>query len=394
MSAIIRRTLFSTLLILLIGLTVSAQNEKASLESQKRELQKKIQETQRILSQTSSQKTTSLGRLSALNNQIRTRSSLINAIKSEVSLLDDDIEENQDIINSMERDLQLLKDEYAAMIYASQKSGKGFSELTFLFASSTFNQLFMRTKYLKQYSEARKKQAEQIKIVQVNLQVQNDEIENQKSSKQALLDDELTENKKLENLKGEQRSLVRRLTQEESRIKKQLDKQREAERELTSRIDAIIEAERRAAALSSVDMSALSEAFAQEKGSLPWPVSEGFVSSKFGTHRHPTLKRVTIKNEGIDIQTSENAAVRAVFPGKVISIMSIAGLGNTVIIQHGDYWTAYSKLKTVYVKANDEVQSLQELGQVLTDSENISAVKFRIHDPKGSVNPETWLQNK
>ncbi len=389
-----RSTFFAILIFLLLGPTVFAQNERERLESQKKALQQKIQETEKILTQTSSKKTSSIGRLRALNNQISNRSSLIGAIKGEVSLLDEDILENEGIINSMEEDLKLLKDEYAAMIYSAQKTNKGFNELTFLFSSSTFNQLFMRMKYLKQYSEARKTQARQIGIVQASLEEQNNEILSQRAVKQSLLDDELTENRKLEDLRGEQRSLVARLTQQEQQVRKQLQEQREAEKELTSRIDAIIEAERRAAALSSVDMSELSEAFANEKGKLPWPVSEGFVSSKFGTHRHPTSKRVTIKNEGIDIQTSQNASVRAVFPGKVISVMTVPGLGNTVILQHGDYFTAYSKLKSVYVKANDEVQSLQELGQVLTDRENISEVKFRIHDPKGSVNPEVWLQNR
>ena len=389
-----RLTLFATILTILTGFTVSAQNEREDLESQKKALQRKIQETQQILTQTSTQKTSSLGRLIALNKQIQTRGSLTNAIKGEVSLLDQDITENLDIINSMQEDLTLLKNEYAKMIYTSHKSSKGFNQLTFMFASSTFNQLFMRIKYLNQYSEARKKQVTQIQIVQESLSEQNSEIASQRVDKQSLLDEVFSENRKLEDLRGEQRTLVNKLTQEEARIKRQLDSQRKAEKELSSRIDSIIAAERRASALSSVDMSVLTGAFTQEKGKLPWPVAEGFVSSKFGTHMHPTLKRVKIQNGGIDIQTSQNAKVRAVFPGKVISIMSVAGSGNTVIIQHGDYFTAYSKLKSVIVKTNDEVQSLQELGQVLTDSENLTEIKFRIHDTKGSVNPEIWLENK
>jgi len=389
-----RATLFIVLLSILTGLTVSAQNERESLENQKKALQKKIQETQQILSQTSSQKTSSLGRLIALNKQIETRSSLTKAIQGEVSLLDQDINENLDIINSMEEDLNQLKKEYATMIYSSQKSSKGFSELTFLFASSTFNQLYMRVKYLNQYTDAREKQVKQIEIVQKSLAEQNLEIEHQRDNKNDLLNDALNENKKIADLRGEQRSLVNKLTNEEARIKKQLNNQKKSERELSSRIDAIIEAERRASLISSVDMTALTGAFTSEKGKLPWPVADGFISSKFGTYQHPTLKRVTISNAGIDIQTSKDATVRAVFPGKVIGIMSVSGLGNTVIIQHGDYVTAYSKLKSVIVKKNDEVQLLQELGQVLTDSENLSEIKFRIHDAKGSVNPEIWLENK
>ncbi|MBO3700806.1 murein hydrolase activator EnvC [Roseivirga sp. E12] len=385
-----------TLLVLLIlAFDLSqAQTERQRLEKQKQEIQDRILETQKILSQTADKKNNSLGRLRALNNQIRSRASLVNAIKGEVSLLDEEIAEDQSIIDAMGKDLLNLKDEYGQMIYATQKTSSGFNHLTFLFASSTFNQLFMRMKYIKQYGEARKKQVEQIEIVQESLNQQITEIEIQKSSKQSLLNEELSENQKLSNLQSEQRSLVTRLEQQENKIRQDLARQRASEKELGDRIDAIIEAERLAALASSIDMSDINKAFEGEKGRLPWPVDQGFVSSKYGQHRHPTLKTVMLTNKGIDIQTTKDARVKAVFPGKVSAIMSIPGQGNTVLIQHGEYFTAYSKLKAVVVKKGQQVQGQQILGQVITDNNDVSEVKFKVFDQKTNVNPETWLERK
>ena len=374
--------------------TAIAQDMRTQLERQKAEILKKIKENEKILSQTAEKRNSSLGRLKALNNQITSRSSLIQAINSEVGLLDEEIAEDQSIVDAMEEDLKALKTEYAQMIYATQKSSSGFNQLTFIFASSTFNQLFMRMKYIKQYGEARQKQVRQIEIVQQNLNEQIAEIEVQKENKQSLLNDELTENQKLQGLQVEQRRLITQLEQEEKRIRQELDKQRESERELTNRIEDIIEAERRAAALAKVDMTALTSAFEKERGKLPWPVDEGFVSSKYGLHAHPTLKRVEVNNKGIDIQTSIDAYVKAVFPGKVIAIQSIQGQGITVIMQHGDYYTSYSRLKAVTVQKNQQLQAGTVLGQVLTNNENVSELKFRINAAKGTVNPETWLQSK
>lgn len=376
------------------GSTAIAQDMRTQLERQKAEILKKIKENEKILSQTAEKRNSSLGRLKALNNQITSRSSLIQAINSEVGLLDEEIAEDQSIVDAMEEDLKALKTEYAQMIYATQKSSSGFNQLTFIFASSTFNQLFMRMKYIKQYGEARQKQVRQIEIVQQNLNEQIAEIEVQKENKQSLLNDELTENQKLQGLQVEQRRLITQLEQEEKRIRQELDKQRESERELTNRIEDIIEAERRAAALAKVDMTALTSAFEKERGKLPWPVDEGFVSSKYGLHAHPTLKRVEVNNKGIDIQTSIDAYVKAVFPGKVIAIQSIQGQGITVIMQHGDYYTSYSRLKAVTVQKNQQLQAGTVLGQVLTNNENVSELKFRINAAKGTVNPETWLQSK
>ena len=383
------------MVLLTLSFSLSAQSQRQDLEKQKAEILRKIQETQKILSQTEEKKDNSLGRLRALNTQIRSRSSLITAIKSEVNLLDDQIAEDQSIIDAMEADLNALKSEYAQMIYAAQKQNSGFNKLTFLFASSTFNQLFMRMKYIQQYGEARKKQGTQIQLVQKDLEDQIAEVQSSRIEKQSLLTDELTENRKLQGLQSQQKSLISKLEQQEDQIRQELSRQRASERELSNRIDAIIEEERLAALENSIDMTALTEAFAEEQGKLPWPVEEGFVSSKYGTHRHPTLKRVTVNNRGIDIQTSKDSYVKSIFAGKVVSIASIQGQGITVLIQHGEYFTAYSKLKAVTVKKGEEVQIGKRLGQVLTNSKNVSVMKLMVIAPgKKRLNPESWLQSK
>jgi murein DD-endopeptidase MepM/ murein hydrolase activator NlpD len=391
-----RFLLTSFTLLLLSSFFAHGQNPRKSLEAQKLEILKKIQETEKILSQTSSKKASSIGRLRALNQQIQTRTSLIGAIKGEVNLLNSEMGENQSIIDAMGNDLLALKAEYAEMIYTTQKTSKGFNELTFLFASSTFNQLFMRMKYIQQYSEARKNQGKQILIVQLSLGEQIAEIETQRNSKRSLLTEELTESEKLENLVGQQKQLVTQLTQDEKRIKQELDRQKKAEKELTGKIEAIIEAERKAALLSSVDLTELTSAFEKEKGRLPWPVDQGFVSSKYGEHKHPTIKTVTINNPGIDIQTNENATVKVVFAGKISRVLSPPGWGNSIVIQHGEFFTIYTGLRSVVVKRGDIVTQGQTLGQVLTDKDNISVLKFRVTPPKSisTVNPELWLQRK
>ena len=379
---------------LFISIGVVAQTDRASLEAQKKAILEKIQQNQVILDQTEEKRISSLGRLKALNNQISSRSRLIGAINNEVELLNQRIEEDQEFIAQLSADLEAMKSEYAKMVYTTQKTAAGFNELTFLFAANTFNELFMRFKYMEQYGKMRKKQAVQIELVQESLNEQIAEIEEQKNDKESLLTDELQESTELQNLRARQRSLVKQLEQEESRIRAELKKQLASEKELTNMIDAIIEAERRAASLTSADMSEITTSFEQAKGRLRWPVEEGFISSKYGKHKHPTLQRVMMNNKGIDIQTPKDAFVKAVFSGKVAGVQSIQGQGITVLIQHGEFFTAYSKLKAVVVKKGDTVVEGQRLGQVLTGADNVSEVKFRINNQAATVNPEYWLQSK
>ncbi|MFT6214978.1 MAG: murein DD-endopeptidase MepM/ murein hydrolase activator NlpD [Roseivirga sp.] len=105
---------------------------------------------------------------------------------------------------------------------------------------------------------------------------------------------------------------------------------------------------------------------------------------------------MTINNPGIDIQTNENATVKVVFAGKISRVLSPPGWGNSIVIQHGEFFTIYTGLRSVVVKRGDIVTQGQTLGQVLTDKDNISVLKFRVTPPKSisTVNPELWLQRK
>lgn len=374
--------------------TANAQTERDALEAQKKAILAKIKQTQVILDQTEEKKISSLGRLKALNNQISSRSSLIKAINNEISLLDQRIEEDQEFIAQLEIDLNEMRAEYSQMVYQTQKSLSGFDQLTFLFAANTFRELFMRFKYMEQYASMRKNQAEQIEWVQQSITEQIAEVEEQKQDKKALLTDEVQESSKLQSLRSQQRSLVKQLEQEESRIRAELKKQLASEKELSDRIDAIIEAERRAALAESLDAEEITVAFQDAKGRLRWPVEEGFISSKFGRQKHPTLSRVTMNKKGIEIQTPKDSDVRAVFSGEVVGVMSIQGQGVTVLIKHGTYFTSYSKLKAVVVQSGQKIVEGQRIGQVLTQADNTAEIEFRVHGKASVENPEYWLQSK
>src|SRR6202000_3535548 len=85
----------------------------------------------------------------------------------------------------------------------------------------------------------------------------------------------------------------------------------------------------------------LSNDFLVNKGSLPWPVTNGVVVQGFGSYYTEGIKS---ENNGIDIKTNPNAPVRAVFDGKVRVVKNVYG-DYFVLIQHGEYFSAYSIFK-------------------------------------------------
>ncbi len=375
-------------------LSAEAQKSKSQLQKEKLQNIQKIQEVEKILSETANKKKNTLGELSALKERINGQERLIQSIKSEVSYLDSEIGENNGIIQILEDDLKKLRKEYASMIFAAQKANNSATRLTFLFSAESYDQMVMRLQYMEQYADTRKLQADQITKVQEALGGQVKAIRTRRQEKSKLLNDQLTENNNLTDLKQKQNTLVRSLEKEEKKLKRDLEETKHAVAHLDRLIDDIIKEElaREARAFKTKEATALSNSFEDNKAKFPWPVS-GFVSQKFGRQSHPVLKGIVIQNDGINIQTKENEKVNCIFEGEVRKVAFIPTLGSTVIIKHGEYLSVYTGLKEVYVKVGQKVSTSQPIGQVLSNNEGISELRFRIHKNTTPLDPQAWLKN-
>lgn len=390
-------TLILFLLLVPLADVVAQKKTKAQLQREKQQNLEKIKEVEKILTETAARKSNSLGELSALSQRIIEQEKLIASIRSEVALLNSEISENNDIIEALRDDLAKLKKEYAAMIFAAQKANNSTTRLTFLFSSQSFDQLVMRLKYMEQYGETRKLQADQIGKVQDELTGQVRQIESRREEKNKLLHDQLDENTNLANLKKKQNALVKALEKEEKKLKRDLEETKKSLAVLDKKINELIREEmEREAALAAAAGSRnleLSSSFEDNKNKLPWPVASGFISQKFGRQNHPVLKGIVLQNDGVNIQTRENEKVRCVFEGEVRKVAFIPSFGSTVIIKHGEYFSVYTGLKEVFVKSGQKVTTNQEIGTVISNNDGISELRFRIHKNTTALDPQAWLRN-
>ena len=132
--------------------------------------------------------------------------------------------------------------------------------------------------------------------------------------------------------------------------------------------------------------------FVANKGKLPWPTEKGIVVRKYGKQKHPTLAGITIQSNGIQLATEKNAKARAIFKGKVLSIQLQPGRKKMVLIQHGNYISAYKNLDNVLVKRGQAVDTKQEIGTIHTDATTGKTIlAFSLFKNTTLQNPESWI---
>ncbi|MGK7393352.1 MAG: murein hydrolase activator EnvC family protein [Candidatus Cyclobacteriaceae bacterium M3_2C_046] len=393
--------IFTLLFFLLSHAFVWAQKSRQQLEKEKKQNLQEIIEAEKILAETESKRISSIGQLNALNNQIKAREKLIRSYQAEIELLNAEINEINLIINALEQDLVNLKDEYASMVYLTYKANNGFNNITFLFSAKTFNQFFMRLKYMEQYAQARKNQVAEINNVKDMLQNQVASIEAKNEEKIALKAQQEQENQNLLTMKSKQNKLVKNLQSKESEIRKEIAQRKRAVDKLDEMITELVrremeEAKRtRADARSLKDITSVTASFENNKSRLSWPVSSGFISAKFGLNPHPVFKGVMESNDGVNIQTNKDEVVTAVFDG-VVSRVALAPppFHQVVLVRHGEYFTVYSKLSDVFVKSGQEIRKGDQVGKVFTDKDGISEMHFMVWKNNQKLDPQNWLVKK
>ena len=395
-----RSSLRTNLILLIISMAVSltavGQKNKKQLELERIENISKITEAEKILAQTKTKKKATLGQLAALENQIASREVLLKSLDEEVDLITAEILELDAVISDIDLYLKSLKDEYAAMIYKSYKSNNGYNVITFLFASDSFTQFYMRLKYMEQYVEARKMQSHQIAQTKQELKGQQTAQEQKKSDQQQVIKSKLMESNQLIKLKKEKSTLIAQLTKNERSLRKEMAARKQSIKKLDNLIANLIKVELERELKTSSGQKELAKEltgeFEDQMRKLPWPVKTGFISLKFGLQRDPILKNVSINNTGVDIQTQSDENIAVVFDGEVRIKAFVPGQNNVVIVKHGNYYTVYSKLKSVEVKQGQVLRAGDLIGKVHTNNAGISQLHFEVWRDKKKLDPERWLK--
>jgi murein hydrolase activator len=322
------------------------------------------------------------------------------------------------------------------MVYA-YKNRNNYDFLSFIFSAASFNDAIKRIAYLKYYRTYREKQGENILRTQAlrkqrinelgGIRVKKTEVLQSKDKELEALASQKTEKDRIMNeLKKQGKELNNQLTAFKKQnakveraiaaaIKKARDDARKAslkkskEEEIkrladtknsdetnTKTVKPVIRNEEPVKAPEGVLLNAgnieLNENFVKNRGSLPWPVDKGIPILHFGRNQLPSGSFIDVT--GVTVSTDIGSNVKSVFDGVVSTIVFIEEM-QVVIIQHGQYFSTYSNLGTVFVKTGQNVKTGQVIGKAAANLDGNGAIDLYINDEKGkNIDPEKWLKRK
>lgn len=379
-------------LLSLLCLCSVAQNTSVQ-EAKKAKLEREIAIIDKQLKENASKSSSMLADLELIRKKVSNRKELVAESDRQIKKYNDDIYRAQLKINKLQERVDVLTENYAKLVRSAYKNRDTRIWYMYMLASENLGQAFRRMGYFRNLSTQMKTEAQRIRQMQEELEAHKSELMALKREAEQL---RKTRVKELENLRADEKKadgIVRKLNKDKKKYQQQLAAKKKEVTALNREIERIVAAavKPKTAGKKTVVDTKLDAAFANNKGKLPWP-ADGPVVGRFGKHYHPVYKNLELPpNNGIDIALSKGTQIRTVFDGVVKQVMVMPGYNQCVLVQHGNFFTLYCKLKSVNVAEGDKVKTSDVIGVVDAIGGQVQ-LHFEIWKGSKPQNPQGWLK--
>lgn len=381
---------------------------RQELETKRQSVARAMNKTSQQLQSTQRNKKIALRKLKSLRDSIALKTALIDSMATHAGHLDSLRTRQQLVAQALQKDLKslCLRHQHLVRYYYKQQ---------FLPSAGTPAHQLKQKHYSRYALGKRNYQLALVAQTQQSLAQHANFLGVQKAQKDSLLDQAQTLQSQLGEEQQEKARKMAQLKRKERQLRQRLNEQKKSKRFLSKKIEqAILEqiAAAKAAARryqqqqkkkqqgkapsKNIPLLASKEtrAFAQQKGRLIWPIYQGKIIGYYGQHTHPLFKDVLLNNNGIDLQGQYNSVVRNVYAGQVVSVFTIPGYHNAVMVKHGDYYTTYSNIANVYVKKGQMLKAGGQIGTIGRDPKGKGhLLHFELWHNKNKENPLHWIKS-
>ena len=380
---------------------IAFSQKSDNLKEERNNLKEDIEKTNSEIQSTTKKRKSTLQQYQSLKKTVGTKKEMIKTLETDIEQIDARIARQTDLVSYLQADLEILKDNYGELLRKAYRQNQSNDKFLFLVSANSFNDFIRRWQFLRQFHEYKKNQANLIKETQTAFEAQNVILETLKAEKTEIIAHVKDETKKLGKRIRQKESAVKALSEKEKLLKVKLAKQEKAKSQLNTDIEAAIYAETKARRTQNRSIQGkknrkyskseqnITKGFLKQRGNLSMPV-KGSIVGKFGIRVHREANNTKTESPGVDIKTTTNASVKAVYEGVVVRIFYKPEFQNIVLVQHGEYFTLYSNLKSTVVKKGTTVKKGDILGKVGTKNGK-TELHFQIWKKGTKLNPEEWF---
>jgi septal ring factor EnvC (AmiA/AmiB activator) len=372
-----KRAFLIVIIFLIPAISFSAESPTAEYQR----VQKKIMINKSKLSEAIEKEKSAIKDISKVKQDINKINSTIETHRAQITTLKQDILNSRTKLSSISSTLYEQKNQLKKKIRILQKLSDSSNRAVILLSTDDFYKMQRVNRYLSAIVE------NEFNQITDYSKTFNGLISKEKAIKDTLMlqHNEFLRLKKIEDdlikLKQERESELLTSKEEQTLYQEQLNELEAISKKLRDLISA--------SETSKTKYSG--KGFSKSRGLLIWPVS-GEVAIEYGSQDDPRFKSPIFRN-GIFIKSDIDENVKAIYNGKVVFADQFRGLGNVVIVNHGEgYHTVYANLNKILLNNGDIVSEKDIIGKAgVPEPINGPGIYFEVRFKGKPINPSRWL---
>ena len=356
-------TLLSTLLLLVVTPSVTAQTDRR-VEEQKKAiaaLEKKIAAEEAAIGKIQKSRRTTEERARRLARQIEQRNQLLNETEREASRVEKEVKRSSRVADSLQKALDHNRAQYGELVREAYRNYRQQNYISYILSSRNFSDVARRLTMMREMAALRERKLQEISTLQQSVSEEKQRLENRQKELDSVSQKVAGQKKRLQRDATAAKQEIRSMNNKE---KQALARKMEQEEQLSVAISELRK-------LTKGNKEGAS--FSARTSNLNLPVAGGRV------------KRY--KGNMAEITGEKGASVRSIYEGKVVDIKRNRITAKyEVFVAHGEYITSYTNLGSISVEKGQKVAKNQQLGSVgaavnVTTMETEYKIVFGIYSP-------------
>ena len=215
-------------------------NEREKMQASQKQLRQDIENKKKKSAELDRQVKQQMQDVLVLGNEIDDKKRLIDTIKIDIASLDSSLVLLNAQMDTLQHELKDCQERYANSVRYLYRNRKSYNKAMFVFSADNVNQMYRRSRFMKEYATYQKVQGETVKQKQAQVSAKQHEIESNRHDKRNLLQKGQREQQNLEQKQAQQKQMVAQLQKEQRTVQELIKKEQQQEAELNAKIEKLI----------------------------------------------------------------------------------------------------------------------------------------------------------